>query len=57
MSNYSVVYYPARCWIANASQSRDIQAKIPLPKAIFHGFLIVTVKELNSYDCEKDADE
>ena len=30
-------------------KSRDIQAKIPLPKAIFIGFLLVTVKVLNSY--------
>ena len=28
----------------------DGQAKIPLPQAIFHGFLFVTVKVLNSYD-------
>jgi len=28
------------------------QAKIPLPQAIFNGFLRVTVKVLNSYDTE-----
>ena len=48
-SNYSAVHYPARCWLAVASQSRNIQAKIPSPKAIFNGFLPVTVRVLNSY--------
>ena len=33
----------------NVPKSRDIQAKIPLPKAIFVGFLLVTVNVLNSY--------
>jgi len=27
-----------------------LQAKIPLPKAIFNGFLLVTVMVLNSYE-------
>ena len=30
-------------------KSRDIQVKIPSPKAIFNGFWLVTVKVLNSY--------
>ena len=34
----------------NMPKSRELQAKIPSPKAIFIGFLIVTVKVLNSYD-------
>ena len=32
------------------------QAKIPLPQAIFNGFLRVTVKELNSYEENKKAE-
>ena len=34
----------------NMPKSRELQAKIPSPKAIFIGFLLVTVKVLNSYD-------
>ena len=34
----------------NMSKSRDIQAKMPLPKVIFYAFWVVTVKVLNSYD-------
>ena len=30
-------------------KSRELQVKIPSPKAIFIGFLPVTVKVLNSY--------
>mgnify|MGYP007017363880 FL=1 len=37
-SNYSAVYYPARCFGMNMPKSRDIQVKIPSPKAIFNGF-------------------
>ena len=33
----------------NMPKSRDIQVKIPSPKAIFNGFWLVTVKVLNSY--------
>ena len=33
----------------NMSKSRDIQAKMPSPKAIFYAFWLVTVKVLNSY--------
>ena len=32
------------------------QAKIPLPQAIFNGFLRVTVKVLNSYEENKKAE-
>ena len=46
--NYSNAHCSARCWLINASQSRDIQAKIPSPEAM--GFLLVTVKVLNSYE-------
>ena len=42
----------------NMPKSREFQAKIPSPKAIFIGFLLVTVKVLNSYDyLVIDADE
>jgi len=34
----------------HANQSQDIQAKIPALEAIFNGFLLVTVKVLNSYE-------
>ena len=34
----------------NMPKSREFQAKIPSPKAIFIGFLLVTVKVLNSYE-------
>ena len=34
----------------NMPKSRDMQVKIPSPKAIFHGFLLVTVRVLNSYN-------
>ena len=33
----------------NMPKSRGLHAKIPFPKAIFIGFLLVTVKVLNSY--------
>ena len=32
-----------------------LQAKIPLPKAIFNGFLLVTVRVLNSYEKMRSA--
>ena len=49
---------PARCFCMNMPKSREFQAKIPSPKAIFIGFLLVTVKVLNSYDyLVIDADE
>ena len=34
----------------NMPKSRGLHAKIPSPKAIFIGFLLVTVKVLNSYE-------
>ena len=34
----------------NMPKSRGLHAKIPSPKTIFIGFLLVTVKVLNSYD-------
>ena len=34
----------------NMPKSREVHAKIPSPKAIFVGFLLVTVKILNSYE-------
>ena len=37
----------------NMPKSRGLHAKIPSPKAIFIGFLLVTVKVLNSYDTSK----
>ena len=37
-SNYSAVYYPARCFGMNMPKSRDIQVKIPLPQAIWNEF-------------------
>jgi len=33
-----------------------LQAKIPLPKAIFNGFLPVTVRVLNSYELKMPYD-
>ncbi len=33
-----------------ASENMGLQAKILLPKAIFNGFLLVTVRVLNSYN-------
>ncbi len=34
----------------NMPKSRGLHAKIPSPKAILIGFLLVTVKVLNSYE-------
>ena len=31
-------HYPARCFDMNMPKSRDIQAKIPLPQAIWNEF-------------------
>ena len=31
-------HYPARCFGMNMTKSRDIQAKIPLPQAIWNEF-------------------
>ena len=39
----------------NMPKSREFQAKIPSPTAIFIGFLLVTVKVLNSYKIFKNA--
>ena len=33
-------HYPARCFGMNMPKSRDIQAKIPLPQAIWNEFWI-----------------
>ena len=42
----------------NMPKSREVHAKIPSPKAIFVGFLLVTVKILNSYmKCDCPAPE
>ena len=43
-------YYPARRFGMNMPKSRELHAKIPSPKAIFIGFLLVTAKVLNSYE-------
>ena len=43
-------HYSARCFGMNMPKSRGLHAKIPSPKTIFIGFLLVTVKVLNSYD-------
>ena len=40
-------HYPARCFGMNMPKSRDIQAKIPLPQAIWN-FGYVTVNGVNS---------
>ena len=40
-------HYPARCFGMNMPKSRDIQAKIPLPQAIWN-FGNVTENEVNS---------
>ena len=48
--NYSIATIPRGVLAHIVPKSRDIQAKIPLPQAIFNGFLLVTVKVLNSYD-------
>ncbi len=40
--------YPARCFGMNMPKSRDIQAKIPLPQAIWNEFWLVTVNGVNS---------
>ena len=47
-------HYPARCFGMNMPKSRDIQAKIPLPQAIWN-FGYVTVNGVNSNvcDCER----
>ena len=47
--NYSVATIPQDVLAHIVSKSRDTQAKIPLPQAISNGFLLVTVKVLNSY--------
>ena len=41
-------HYPARCFGMNMPKSRDIQAKIPLPQAIWNEFGYVTVNGVNS---------
>ena len=40
-------HYPARCFGMNMPKSRDIQAKIPLPQAIWN-FGYITVNGVNS---------
>ena len=42
-------HYPARCFGMNMPKSRDIQAKIPFPHAIWN-FGYVTVNGVNSND-------
>ena len=39
----------------NMPKFRGLHAKIPLPKAIFIGFLRITVKVLNSYAMFKNS--
>ncbi|WP_302418147.1 hypothetical protein [Blautia marasmi] len=46
MSNYSA---GLRIYCADRKKTFNSQAKIPPPKAILRGFLLVTVKVLNSY--------
>ena len=41
-------HYSARCFGMNMPKSRDIQAKIPLPQAIWNEFGYVTENEVNS---------